>query len=336
MLSELRNKIQIKHYLHNNKSIDIHSLDLPINTFYKRLYGDRYNIYDIIPSNKIREEKDHLNAISHAIPDVSDSMFQSYNDNVVNTFRKIEESGLWTEDGFEYTKYNVFTTTGRPSNSKNGINYAALNKEDGTRMKYISRHQGGIIAELDYDAYHLRLIAELIGIEQPEGSFHKYLGKLYFDTDNLTDEQYNDSKKISFQILYGGIPKEFLHIEYFSKTNDYIFKLWDIYNSKGYIETPILKRRFYKRNFKDMNPQKLFNYFIQAFETEKNSENLKNILDMLENKFSKMILYVYDAFVFDISSDDGKEILKEIKKLMVFPTKLKIGRDYHNMRSLDL
>ena len=110
----------------------------------------------------------------------------------------------------------------------------------------------------------------------------------------------------------------------------------NIYNSKGYIETPILKRRFYKRNFKDMNPQKLFNYYIQALETETNSRILKNILDMLENKFSKIILYVYDAFVFDISSDDGKEILSEIKKLMELPTKVKIGRDYHNMRSFDL
>tara|TARA_R110000744_G_scaffold135942_6_gene245661 strand:+ start:6954 stop:7964 length:1011 start_codon:yes stop_codon:yes gene_type:complete len=336
MLTELRNKLQIKHYLHYNKSIDETSIDTPINTFYKRLYSNRYNIYDIIPKNKIREEIDHLDAISHAIPDVSEIMIQSYNDNVVSTFRKIEESGFWTEKGPEYTRYNLFTSTGRPSNSNKGTNYAALNKEDGTRSKYISRHQGGILAEFDYDAYHLRLIAELIGVKQPEGSFHRYLGALYFDTDSLTDEQYNDSKKLSFQILYGGIPKEFLHIDYFKKTNEYIFKLWDIYNSKGYIETPILKRRFYKRNFKDMNPQKLFNYFIQAFETEKNSESLKNILAMLENKFSKMVLYVYDAFVFDISSDDGKEILKEIKKLMVYPTKLKIGRDYHNMRSLDL
>jgi hypothetical protein len=336
MLTELRNKLQVRYYLHYNKAIDIDSIDLPINTFYKRLYGDRYNIYDIIPKNKIREEKDHLDALSHAIPDVSESMVDSYNDNVVKHFRKIEKSGLWTEKGFEYTKYNLYTTTGRPSNSNNGINYAGLNKESGVRSKYISRHPGGIIAELDYDAYHLRLIAKLIDIDQPEGSFHRYLGKLYFDTDKLTDEQYQDSKKISFQILYGGIPKEFLHIEYFKKTNEYILKLWDIYNSKGYIETPILKRRFYKRNFKDMNPQKLFNYYIQALETETNSRILKNILDMLENKFSKMILYVYDAFVFDISSDDGKQILNEIKKLMEFPTKVKIGRDYHNMRSLDI
>ena len=190
MLTELRNKLQVRYYLYYNKAVSNDSIDLPINTFYKRLYGDRYDIYDIIPHSKIREEKDHLNALSHAIPDVSESMVNSYNDNVVKHFREIEKSGLWTESGFEYTKYNLFTTTGRPSNSNNGINYAGLNKESGVRSKYISRHPGGIIAELDYDAYHLRLIANLIDIEQPEGSFHRYLGKLYFDTAELTDEQY--------------------------------------------------------------------------------------------------------------------------------------------------
>jgi len=335
VISELRNKIRIKHYLHYNKSIENESLDLPINAFYKRLYGNRYNIYDIIPENKKREEIAYLDTLSHAIPDVSDQMIQSYNNNVISTFRKIEQNGLRVEEGYEYTKYNLFTTTGRPANSNNGINYAALNKNDGTRAKYISRFAGGYLAEFDFDAYHLRLIANLIGIEQPEGSFHRYLGKLYFDSDSLTKEQYEESKKISFKILYGGVPKEFLKIEYFNKINEKISELWDIYIRKGFILTPILNRRLYKKNLDNMNPQKLFNYYIQAYETEMNCKILKDILNLLDNYSSKMILYVYDAFLFDIEPED-KSILKEIQKLMVFPTKLKIGRDYHNMRSFDL
>ena len=335
MLSETKILLKTKYYLFNNKQIDDSKIELPINKFYKRLYGDRYNIYDIIPQCKQEEEIEYLRSLSHALEGVPDKDIIDYNENIVATFRKIEQSGLYTPEGMEHTKYNVYTTTGRPSNSNNGINYAALNKEDGTRKKYVSRFSGGYLAEFDYDAYHLRLIASLINIEQPEGSFHRYLGKLYFDSDALTKEQYDESKKISFQILYGGIPKEFLRIEYFSKTSEYISKLWDIYNSKGYIETPILKRRLYKRNLKDMNPQKLFNYLIQAYETEMNCKVLKDIFELLEKYSSKIVLYVYDAFIFDIDPDE-KSILKEIKDLMSFPSKLKIGRDYHNMRSLDL
>ena len=335
MLSETKNKLQIKYYLYNNTQLDESVIELPINKFYKRLYGDRYNIYDIIPQHKQEEEVEHLHSLSHALEGVSDNDIIDYNENIVATFRKIEQSGLYTPDGIEHTKYNVYTTTGRPSNSNHGINYAALNKEDGTRKKYVSRFSGGYLAEFDYDAYHLRLIASLIDIEQPEGSFHRYLGRLYFDSDTLTKEQYDESKKISFQILYGGIPKEFLRIEYFNKTSLYISKLWDIYNSKGYIETPILKRRLYKRNLRDMNPQKLFNYLIQAYETEMNCKVLKNILELLEEHSSKMVLYVYDAFIFDVDPDE-KFLLKEIQSIMSFPSKLKIGRDYHNMKHLDL
>jgi len=335
MLNETKRLLKTKYYLFNNKQIDDSQIELPINKFYKRLYGDRYNIYDIIPQCKQEEEIDHLRSLSHALEGVPDKDIIDYNENIVATFREIEQNGLYTKEGMEYTKYNVYTTTGRPANSNNGINYAALNKDDGTRKKYISRFSGGYLAEFDYDAYHLRLIASLVNIEQPEGSFHRYLGKLYFDSDTLTKEQYDESKKISFQILYGGIPKEFLRIEYFNKTSEYISKLWDIYNSKGYIETPILKRRLYKRNLKDMNPQKLFNYLIQAYETEMNCKVLKNIFELLEKYSSKMVLYVYDAFIFDVAPED-KKILNKIQDLMSLPSNLKIGRDYHNMRPLDL
>jgi len=335
MLSQNKANLKIKYYLKNNKVLDDSAIEPTINRFYKRLYGDRYNIYDIIPKNKLSEESDHIDSLSHGLEGVSDNAIHEYDRNIVQTFSKIEQNGLYTEKGYEYTKYNVFTTTGRPANSNNGINYAALNKDDGTREKYISRFENGKLIEFDYDAYHLRLIANLIGTVQPEGSFHRYLGKLYFDSDTLTKEQYSESKKISFQILYGGIPKEFMRIDYFNKTSSYISKLWDIYNSKGYIETPILKRKLYKKNLDNMNPQKLFNYMIQAYETEMNSQALKNILDLLDNYSSKMILYVYDAFVFDIDPDE-KILIKKIHDLMVFPSKAKIGRDYHNMRSLDL
>jgi hypothetical protein len=328
-------ELKIKYYLSNNKQINEDILELPITKFYKRLYGDRYNIHDIIPKVKHEEQDEHIRSLSHGLENISNKQIQDYKINISGIFNKIEENGLYTKDGYEYTKYNTFTTTGRPSNSNKGINYAALNKEDGTRKKYISRFSGGYLAEFDFDAYHLRLIANLIFMDQPEGSFHEYLAKLYFDTDTITHEQYNESKKISFQILYGGIPKEFLKIEFFAKTSKVISELWDIYNRKGFILTPILKRRLYKKNLKDMNPQKLFNYYIQAYETEMNCKILKDILLLLDEYNSKMILYVYDAFIFDIDPSE-KFILSKIQTLMHFPSKLKIGRDYHNMRSLDL
>jgi len=38
-----------------------------------------------------------------------------------------------SKDNVVYTEYNPFTVTGRPSNRHGGVNYAALNKSDGSR-----------------------------------------------------------------------------------------------------------------------------------------------------------------------------------------------------------
>ena len=325
---------QIEYYLQNNTTLELENLYTPAHTFFNRKYWNRYDIDSIIPTCKHREFESKLDNIESK--NVENGKQAKYKTLIVDTFNSIETTGLFTLDGYEYTKYNLFTKTGRPSNSNNGINYAAINKDDGSRQKYISRFDNGILAEFDYDAYHLRLISNLIDYKQPTESFHKYLGKIYFDKKEITKKEYNESKKITFRILYGGIPEEFKNIEYFAKINKYIFNLWDIYISKGYIETPILRRRFYKKNFSDMNPQKLFNYMIQAYETESNCEIMQNVLEFLDGKFSKLVLYVYDAFVFDISPDDGKEVLTKIKNLMKYPTSLKIGRDYHNMKHLSV
>ena len=42
---------------------------------------------------------------------------------------------------------------------------------------------------------------------------------------------------------------------------------------------------------------KLFNYYIQATETETNIRKIKDIQDYLEDKKTKLVLYIYDAFI---------------------------------------
>ena len=302
--------------------------------FYKRLYFNRNDIDMIIPRGKhierlrlLKDKYDELYNIDIAATEI----FNFYKNNIIPTFRNIEKNKLYTINSqYEKTRFNLFTTTGRPSNSNNGINYAALNKEDGTRDKYISRFNGGKIIEMDYDAFHLRLIAELIDYESPKESFHKYLGRQYFNVDKLTKDQYSESKKITFRILYGGLPDEYKHIEYFSLINNLIFKNWDIYNKLGYIETPKGKR-FYKDNLGNMTPQKLFNYIIQAYETEFNTLRINAVSNII--KKSKIVLYIYDALVFDMHPDELCKI-SEIEKALLFPVKTSIGDNYGSMSDI--
>jgi len=177
------------------------------------------------------------------------------------------------------------------------------------------------------------LIANLVNYDLPGGSVHEYFAKKFYGVDIVTKEEYKQSKAMSFQVLYGGVPKELKGIEYFDKVKAYISNLWHIYNNKGYIQTPIFNRRLYKVNLIEMNPQKLFNYLIQAYETERNIEVMLEVQKLLEDKTSKLILYTYDAFLFDMHESE-MHLKEKIKNLMKFPVKMHIGNNYNDMKLL--
>ena len=334
--TEIKNAVNIDalYYMSNLCNINKEELYTDSHTFFYNKYWKLDNVNDIIPVLKHIEYYDKIkDKILKVIDNENKIGFNEYNNKVIKVFRNIENAGLATYNGYEFTKYNLWTITGRPSNSFNGINYAALNKEDGTREKYISRFDKGKLVELDFDAYHLRLIAKMIGYDKiPDSSFHTYLGQYYFGKTIITKDEYNESKSISFKILYGGVPKEFENIPFFSKVKQHIFKIWDIYNKKGYVETPIFKRKVYAENLKDrdIKPQTLFNYMIQAMETEQNVLIIESIQNKLSEYQSKLILYTYDALLFDLHPDEIF-LLETIKKLMLYPVKFKTGHNYNKM-----
>ena len=278
--------------------------------------------------------------------------FKSYESYVISNFWSIEQHGLqvnkkiYTEkfqtNGIHsnkvYTEYNLYTSTGRPSNKFGGVNYAALNKEDGSREAFVSRFERGMLLEFDYDAYHVRLIANMIFYDLPDGSVHEYFGKQYFDTDELTKDQYAQSKQITFRLLYGGIDKDFAKIPFFGQTQSYVRNLWKEFNSKGYITTPYFKRPMKKKNLPDMNPNKLFNYQLQAAETEHNLLILNTLNDHMINLSSRLILYTYDSFLFDYDLTDGKDMILLLKDIISeqgkYPVKIKAGVNYDAMKDM--
>jgi DNA polymerase I-like protein with 3'-5' exonuclease and polymerase domains len=229
--------------------------------------------------------------------------------------------------------------TGRPSNAYRGFNYAAMNKEDGTRAAFCSRFANGALVEMDFDSYHVRLIARLIGYDLPVSSIHDYLGKFYFGTDTLTEDQRNESKQITFRLLYGGIDSEFLSIPFFEKVNAFVYDLWAKWKTKGRIETPVLKRPITKDMVKNMTANKLFNYLLQAVETEVSVQKLQQVQRMLTAYETVMILYTYDSVMFDVPVTEAKELLPKIKHILEqgnFPTKMKVGNIYDKLNTISL
>ena len=327
--------VNMLHYQMNNKPLLIDNITTPAHQFFHVRHYRKSNLNSVIPIMK------HLEYCRNLAGELGIWTFippnDLYNNQYMDNMEYIESAGLQTLDGMAYTNYNLYTSTGRPSNAYGGTNYAALNKSDETRKKYISRFgKDGYLIEYDFSGNHLYIIADLIGFKFTE-SPHDYLGKIYFDTDKLTPEQYKEGKGITFQLLYGGIDREFEKIDFFAQVNMYIQKLWNKYKMHSVV-SPISGKTIYKSNLKNMNPQKLFNYMLQLLEFEDVHEYLNQIKIILDRSETKLILYTYDSLLFDFNGTDGKELLIGIKRIMESQGKLvtvDMGVNYYDMKSID-
>ena len=289
-----------------------------------RLHYDKQNINDIVPLVKHAE---YFEPISKQLYE----RYEQHDQTILENLYQIERNGLKTYEKIVYSEYNPFTSTGRPSNRFGGMNFAALNKSDGSREQFISRFNNGVLVEMDFDAYHLRLIGEIVDYKFPKGSVHEHMGKLY-------GLPYEEAKALSFKYLYGGITDEVSNNPFFSKVNDYIKLLWQDYKANDFVKSYIYNRKVYRKNLKDMNPNKLFNYMIQLMETENNVKLLSDLIPKLQKYNSKLVLYNYDSFLFDFDTTDGLEFLSVVRQTIEsdgkYPVKISKGVNYHEMQDI--
>jgi hypothetical protein len=321
----------------------------PAHRFYQRQYASINHINCVIPimqhaamCQKIRK---------FAWPMIQNTKltesYLQFNARYPAVFAEIERAGLHVTDAFPfpahvhnqlvYTNYNYFTATGRPSNAFRGFNFAAMNKEDGTRSAFCSRFDAGTLVEMDFDAYHVRLIARLIGYTLPTHSVHQHFGQFYFDCAELTAEQYEQSKQLTFRLLYGGIDAEFLTIPFFRQVNEFISKLWSTWKRQGYIETALDRRVISRDAFPDMTKNKLFNYFLQSLETEVSVRKLQQVLQHIDAQQSKLVLYTYDSMLFDVHPAELDTFIADIQPILSagnLPVKIAKGHIYSKMQEI--
>lgn len=276
--------------------------------------------------------------IKHSYRDYSDS---------ITLLGKLESSGVkvdvesfanrfhfnreYLSNGFAYTKYNPYTITGRPSNRHLGVNWAAMNKSDGSRSTIVSRFEGGTLIQFDYESYHIRIIGKLIGYKFPTGeTAHEHLAKYYGVT-------VDESKSLSFKYLYGGLDEFARTIPFFQQVDVYIKQLYEKSILNEYLTTPIYKRKIPLQRIEGATEQKIFNYLLQALETEINYSKIKEVMDKLESRSSKLILYTYDAFLIDMHPDDRDAIINELVDILErggFPVRIFEGKNYHCLNKL--
>ncbi len=258
-----------------------------------------------------------------------ESAFQFINQITIPTLTSIEKSGLQTTDGMVYSDYNIYTSTGRPSNAFGGINFAALNKNDGTREKFISRFgENGTLVQFDYEAFHLRLAGNLIDYQLPETSLHTYLAQQYYGTDEVTEEQYEESKARTFALMYGQ-SDDTGGVEFFKKIKGYSSKLWEEYRQNGFV----LSKTGRKIVLADPTKNKVFNYMMQLTETEEAISRVEDVCGFLGMHQSKVILYTYDAILLDVHNDelDSMENVSKLLSAGGFPVRQYRGHNYDQL-----
>ena len=317
-------------------TVDYKKLELPnpgstINWYYNK-YSDYRDLNRIIPISKLYEKcEENYKAIECILQYTAPNGFDFYNNIATSVFYLLEQSGLRvtykeyidlfkpnnplfnTKDNIVYTYYNLYNITSRPTNAFNSVNFAAIPKAPEFRKAIIP--QNDYFVEMDFDGYHLRLLCEQIGYELTDEPAHMQLAKLYFGKDEIAEEDYAKAKQINFHAIYGKIPPEYAFLPIFERIQNYINKLWQHFQERGYVEDPISGRRF-TNNLPDMHPQKLMNYMMQSLETSRNILILKDILRYLQNKKTNITLYTYDAIIFDFDKKEGKELLVDIENIM--------------------
>ena len=240
-----------------------------------------------------------------------------FNSRVSVVFNAIERSGIriHNETFSEYfhavdgeyvnTQFNLKTTTTRPSNKFNNVNYAALNKENGCRKSFIPRNNRFV--EIDISAYHPSLSARLIDYDFAGVDIHAHFASLY-------GVDYKKSKELTFKQLYGGVFDNYKGLEFFQKIEKYVGEIWSKFQSDGLVECKVSGYRYEKENLDNMNPQKLFNYILQNLETSTNVLILWDILCILRKYKTQLVLYTYDSFLLDVD-DKEVEVLEEIREV---------------------
>lgn len=253
---------------------------------------------------------------------------------------KLGSHSLVDSKNLVYSQYNMMTPTGRPSNSFGNVNYAALNKKTGQRDCFTSRFgDDGLLIMVDYESYHLRLLANFLKYDLPKTSLHEYLGKYYHGKNTLTEEEYEFSKKITFNLIYGGITDDVKeNVPFMKRISEYVDSVWDFYNKNNYVETWFYKRKISSIFFGDkINSYKVFNYLLQSAETEKNCEIITKLNDYFKVTKSKLILYTYDAFLFDVHKSEF-QLIKKMQPIITsnnsYPVRTYTGRNYGDMKQI--
>ena len=302
-----------------NLNTYIHPTTTTHNYFYQK-YNSNVQLNKIIPVVKHYEK---CELIWEQVKLHCDVKHDSYLNKLSSVFYMIENNGIKINDkAFDkfyepndkifniqhniiYTNYNLYTTTGRPSNSFNGINFAALKKDNGERKSFIPKNN--VFIEYDITAYHPTLVAKLINFDFKNETPYEYFAR-------EADIPLIDAKVEMIKQMYGGVFSKYKHIQFFNQMQNYLDNIWETFINDGLFKCEWSNKIFYKDKLDNMTPGKLLSYIIQNLETWNNVNIMWDILKILNGNNTQLVLYTYDSFLLDVDENE-MELIDTIENI---------------------
>lgn len=252
----------------------------------------------------------------------------------LKNLNSIDVSGVYSGESQKliYPDYTFFNLTGRPNGASEGFNFSALTNTKEGRGWVKSRFEDGFLVEVDFSSYHLHLISDMIKYHKfKNDNVYRYFLRTYLNKPNPTEEEYKKVKLDTLKSLYSDSKSYMSNYPFFEKLKVFKDSLYKIYKENGYLQSYKNTRHIKVDNH---TRGKVFNYYLQCYETDNSMFVLDNINKILKNRNTSVILYTYDSFLIDFDQKEGLELLKKIIGCFNYPIKVKCGRDYYEMEDV--
>lgn len=323
--------------INGNNDKDFRSLEPKAMNYMYSKFGNLSNVNELVPISK------HYEYLEKVYDEMKDYIYDNtdFDINKTNIFYKIEREGIKLDKnsfiryfgnlnnpefnirkGIIYTSFNLYNYTERPTNHFNGINFTALDKDNGERVCFIPKND--YFMEVDFNAYHPQLLADLVDYEfDMTKNIYEQIGQL------IGVKDISKVKLEVFRNLYGGIQDKYSNLPFFRDVVEFTKSMREFFNTSGYITAPSGKK-FRSKNLAGSSSSKLLNYYIQNLETKKNVEQLLNIFKYFRPLTSRIVMYNYDSFLIDVKKEEKEEIDLILRKLK-YRFRIKTGIDYDDL-----
>lgn len=252
--------------------------------------------------------------------DINNIQNKLYKDNALAFYKKIA-------NGNKNINYNLYgSITGRLTVKKDSFPILTFPKQYRSILKPVNDW----FISFDMNAAELRTALALTGKEQPNGDFHQWTVENVYNNElsraqakeTTTSWLYNSNSALS--------QKYNLELSNLFQKQDLKNKYW----LNGYVHTP------YNRIIQS-DEHHAISYLNQSTFIDLFHRQIIKVDDYLQNKNSFIAFMIHDEFVLDVKEEEKNMLIDIINILQntsygVFPVNIKAGKDFSNMKKLNL